>query len=185
MSISALGVGGIVDSRPSRPNALRRARSRLPASRPAARRTTGFRLAFVLEIGLGVDGQLDVRQELPPRAASRTRRSRRRNICWNSSRRIRKLRSSAPSSLPSVRRHRPDLDCQVLGRAAQDLAREFLLVLDVLLALALLDAVERRLRDEDVPRLISSCMWRKKNVSSSVRMCEPSTSASVMMMILP
>ena len=36
-----------------------------------------------------------------------------------------------------------------------------------------------------LPRLISSCMWRKKKVSSRVRMCEPSTSASVMMMILP
>ena len=36
-----------------------------------------------------------------------------------------------------------------------------------------------------LPRMISSFMWRKKNVSSSVRMCDPSTSASVMMMILP
>ena len=29
-----------------------------------------------------------------------------------------------------------------------------------------------------------AAMWRKKNVRSSVRMCEPSTSASVMMTIL-
>src|SRR5208337_3049415 len=35
------------------------------------------------------------------------------------------------------------------------------------------------------PRLISSCMCRKKKVSSSVRMCDPSTSASVIRMILP
>jgi hypothetical protein len=47
------------------------------------------------------------------------------------------------------------------------------------------DLVERRLGDEDAPCLISSGIWRKKNVSSSVRMWLPSTSASVMMMILP
>ena len=45
------------------------------------------------------------------------------------------------------------LHLQVLGGAAQNLAREFLVVLDVLLALALLDAIERRLRDEDVAAL--------------------------------
>ena len=46
-----------------------------------------------------------------------------------------------------------ELHLQVLGGAAQDFAREFLVVLDVLLALAPLDAVERRLRDEDVAAL--------------------------------
>src|SRR3990170_3673088 len=35
------------------------------------------------------------------------------------------------------------------------------------------------------PRSSSSRIWRKKKVSSSVRMCAPSTSASVMMMTLP
>ena len=44
-----------------------------------------------------------------------------------------------------------DLERQILRGAAHDLPGEFLLVFDVLLALALLDAVERRLRDEDVP----------------------------------
>ena len=35
------------------------------------------------------------------------------------------------------------------------------------------------------PLRISSGMWRKKNVSRRVRMCDPSTSASVMMTIRP
>ena len=35
------------------------------------------------------------------------------------------------------------------------------------------------------PRLINSCMWRKKNVNNSVRMWLPSTSASVIRMIFP
>ncbi len=34
------------------------------------------------------------------------------------------------------------------------------------------------------PDSISFGIWRKKKVSSSVRMCDPSTSASVMKMIL-
>ena len=45
---------------------------------------------------------------------------------------------------------RSELDSQIFGRAAQNLARELFVVFDVLLALALLDAIERRLRDEDV-----------------------------------
>ena len=34
------------------------------------------------------------------------------------------------------------------------------------------------------PASMTGVMWRKKNVSSSVRMCAPSTSASVMRMTL-
>ena len=72
-------------------------------------------------------------------------------ICSYSSRFIRKLRSS-PRLDDRLRTLAvlADLELQVLGGAPHDLAREFLLVLDVLLALALLDAIERRLRDEDV-----------------------------------
>ena len=138
-------------------------------------------VAFFAEIGFGVDGQPD-RQGPRPRADRARGAPGGARYCTSSSV-IRKLRSSAPSStvLPSG----AEFHFQVLGGAAQNFAGEFFVVLDVLLALALLDAVERRLRDEHLPRLISSCMWRKKNVSSSVRMWEPSTSASVMMMILP
>src|SRR5207253_2756845 len=108
---------------------------------------------------------------------------------------------------------------------------ELTVIFDVLVRLAFLDAVKRRLGNEHVaaldqllhvakekrkqqaslwqshshdrrrrgrqphphpaayvfllPRLINSCMWRKKNVSSRVRMWLPSTSASVMRMTLP
>ena len=77
------------------------------------------------------------------------------------------------------------LDHARLGRAPDQERFELAFVLDEHLAAAALGAEQRRLRDVDVPALDSSRMWRKKNVSSSVRMCEPSTSASVMMMILP
>jgi len=58
------------------------------------------------------------------------------------------LRSSAfqPAAL-AVHHH------QVLRAAAQNLAREFLVVLNVLLALATLDAIERRLRHEHIAAL--------------------------------
>ncbi len=46
-----------------------------------------------------------------------------------------------------------------------------------------LGLIERRLRDVEVPPIDQLGICRKKNVSSRVRMWEPSTSASVMMMM--
>ena len=66
-------------------------------------------------------------------------------ICDSSSSVIRKVRNSAPSSV-AVYLHA--LDSEILRSPTQDLSCEFFIVLDVLLALTLLDAVERRLRDE-------------------------------------
>ena len=61
---------------------------------------------------------------------------------------------------------------------------ELALAHQVLLDLALLDLEQRRLGDEEMPGLDHRTMWRKKKVRSSVRMCAPSTSASVIRMIL-
>ena len=69
------------------------------------------------------------------------------HVC-NSSRLIRKLRSSPFSSF--VTSLRAVLHRHVLDGAPQNLSGELALVLDVLLALAFLDAVERRLRDKHV-----------------------------------
>ena len=56
--------------------------------------------------------------------------------------------------------------------------------LHVLLLLALLDLVQRRLADVDVAALDQfRHLPVKRTSASSVRMCEPSTSASVMMMM--
>ena len=77
------------------------------------------------------------------------------------------------------------VDADLLEAAAQQDLLELALLVDVRLLLALLDPVAAAAgRCRRSPRSISGCMWRKKKVSSSVRMCEPSTSASVMMMIL-
>jgi hypothetical protein len=47
------------------------------------------------------------------------------------------------------------------------------------------DAVQRRPGDVDMPGLDQLGKWRKNSVSSSTWMCEPSTSASDRMQILP
>ena len=59
---------------------------------------------------------------------------------------------------------------KILRGAAHDLAREIGFVLNVLLTLAPFDAIERRLRDVNMLAFDpNSFIWRKKNVSSSVR----------------
>ena len=72
----------------------------------------------------------------------------------------------------------------VLEAGVDQVVLERPLVLEVLLGLAALDLVERRLGDVDVAALDQLRICRKKKVSSSVRIWAPSTSASVMMMIL-
>jgi hypothetical protein len=72
----------------------------------------------------------------------------------------------------------------VFQTGGDQIALQRFLVLQVLLGVAALDLVERRLGDIDVAVLDQLGIWRKKKVKSRVRIWAPSTSASVMMMIL-
>ena len=110
---------------------------------------------------------------------SRTRRSSRLNSNWCSSSDSRKFRNSAPSSFS------PPYSTVMFSVARRRIS--FVNSLSSLMYFSLLPFLIRYsggCATKTCPRVISSCICRKKKVNNNVRIWEPSTSASVIMMIL-
>src|ERR1022692_3364329 len=143
-----LGIRGIVEHH--RPGRMLFVRDHLRRHlRGVDRRRQALHILLVLEIGLVVRAQLGVAQHSHHAGVPQPPLHFVGNLLVFVQAQQKRAQFPAFQRGLDARAIRADLHGQVLRGAPHDFARKFLFILDIFLGLALLDAVERRLRDED------------------------------------